>query len=68
MSKFFTKLEVTDSVAESGLTTHEAQDHKFKYGDNCLSERKKSPWYVKLIHELTSLFALMLWGGSALCF
>ena len=33
-----------------------------------LSEKVSDPWYMKLLHELTSFFALMLWAGSGLCF
>ena len=33
-----------------------------------LSEKKAVPWFVKLFHELTSVFAMMMWVGSLLCF
>ena len=33
-----------------------------------MTEKEKEPWYLKLIHELTSFFALLLWGGAILCF
>ena len=57
-----------EKIFSEGLTTQEANARNLKEGDNVLSERKKTPWYWKLIHEWTSPFALMLWGGSALCF
>lgn len=33
-----------------------------------LTEKVKSPWFIKLFHELTSMFALLLWAGAILCF
>lgn len=33
-----------------------------------MTEKVKDPWYVKLFHELTSFFALLLWTGAILCF
>lgn len=38
-----------------------------KVGPNSLKEKKRTPWYVKLIKEMTGAFALMLWVSSALC-
>ncbi|KAL4447137.1 hypothetical protein ABPG74_013989 [Tetrahymena malaccensis] len=60
-SKYQTKLE-------SGLTQQQADHCLQEYGPNKLSEKKKTPWWVKLIKELTNGFALMLWVGGALCF
>lgn len=37
-------------------------------GKNQLSQKKKTPWYIKLLHELTGMFALLLWIGGLLCF
>ena len=45
-----------------------AEKKILEIGKNVLSEKKKTPWYVKLIHELTSFFALLLWIGGGLCF
>lgn len=55
-------------MAKNGLTSEEADKRNKEQGDNSLSEKVKDPWYMKLFHELTSFFALMLWIGSALCF
>jgi len=57
-----------EKIFTQGLTTEEAKQRNLKYGDNILSERKKNPWWMKLLHEWTSPFALLLWAGSALCF
>ena len=49
--------------------TKEVADRRLKeYGKNQLSERKKDPWYIKLIHELTTMFSILLWVGAGLCF
>ena len=68
MENFQTKVKIEKINSENGLDEAEAKERNKVQGDNCLSERKTSPWYVKLFHEMTSQFALMLWGGSALCF
>ena len=63
------RLEVDEEmIFAHGLSTEQAKDRNIKFGDNVLSERKKSPWWMKLIHEWTSPFALLLWAGSILCF
>jgi sodium/potassium-transporting ATPase subunit alpha len=53
---------------EQGLGKDFASDLNHTLGDNILTEKKKTPWYVKLIKEFVSVFALMLWFGSILCF
>lgn len=50
-----------------GLTPEQAEMVLQKHGPNCLKEKKGTPWYVKLIKELTGPFALMLWFSSILC-
>ena len=57
-----------DKIYTEGLTTAQANSRNLKQGDNVLSEKKKTPWYWKLIHEWTSPFALLLWGGGIMCF
>jgi sodium/potassium-transporting ATPase subunit alpha len=42
---------------------------KFKeFGENSLTEKKGTPWYVIFLKEQTGFFSLLLWGGSLLCF
>jgi len=51
-----------------GLSAGKAKELHDQLGDNALTERKGSPWYVKLIAEMTQFFSLLLWSGAALCF
>lgn len=37
-------------------------------GKNVLTPKKKTPWFVKLLHEFISDFNLLMWVGSALCY
>lgn len=39
-----------------------------EYGNNALTEKKATPWYVMLLHEFTGFFSLLLWFGGILCF
>jgi len=52
----------------NGLTKAKADQKIIEIGKNQLSERVKEPWYIKLIHELTTMFAMLLWVGAGLCF
>jgi sodium/potassium-transporting ATPase subunit alpha len=38
------------------------------YGKNQLTEKKPVPWFVKIFHELTTVFSMMMWICAALCF
>lgn len=51
-----------------GLDEAHALKVLHEQGENKLTEKKKTPLWVKLIIELTNGFALMLWVGAALCF
>lgn len=64
----FARLDIKEENLKTGLTSEEAEKRHHEQGNNTLSQKIKTPWYVKLIHEMISLFALMLWAGSALCF
>lgn len=37
-------------------------------GENSLTEKKSTPWYISFLKEMTGFFALLLWVGSLLCF
>ena len=65
---FCLRLNIQDSNLKNGLTEEEAKKRNEEFGDNTLSAKEKDPWYVKLFHELTSFFALLLWAGAILCF
>jgi len=65
LDELFKKLDVNP---DKGLSDDEAHDRNKKYGDNSLSGKKKTPWYLMLIHELTGFFAILLWVGGILSF
>lgn len=50
-----------------GLTTEQAEEGVHKYGLNKLSEKKRTPAWVKFLHEITNGFAIMMWVGMTLC-
>src|SRR3990167_6278156 len=56
------------TIFTTGLNKDDAAQRNLKEGDNVLSERVKTPWWMLLLHELTSAFALLLWAGAILCF
>jgi sodium/potassium-transporting ATPase subunit alpha len=64
----YDKLDVKPDIATTGLTDAQAKERVLRDGENCLSEKASSPWYVKLLHEWGQPFALMLWVGALLCF
>ena len=68
MPDFLERMEITEDNLTNGMTDDEAEKRIKKHGLNTLSERKKTPWYMKLFHELTTFFSLMLWVGGILCF
>jgi len=53
---------------EFGLTDKQAAEGIAKYGKNQLSPPKTTPTWVRFLKTMFSGFALLLWGGSALCF
>ena len=52
----------------NGLTTGEAATRLMHYGPNLLRRVYRSPWYLKLIRNLFSFFAVLLWMAALLCF
>jgi len=53
---------------EFGLTDAQVAAGIEKYGKNQLSPPKTTPTWVRFLRTMFSGFALLLWGGSALCF
>ena len=52
---------------DKGLNSGVALSRLKEFGENVLSEKKPTPWYIDLFHELTGFFSLMLWVGAAFC-
>jgi len=52
---------------DTGLTAGKADELFKTLGENALTEKATTPWYVMLIKEFTGFFALLLWGGCILC-
>ena len=60
--------EAYNTKMATGLTSLMA-DIKFKeFGENCLTEKGGTPWYIMFLQECTNFFALLLWAGALLCF
>jgi magnesium-transporting ATPase (P-type) len=51
-----------------GLTREEAAARLVRYGPNVLRQAYRIPWYVVLIRNLFSFFAVLLWIAALLCF
>ena len=56
----------TDLV--KGLSSAEAQSRLDHYGGNFLQRSRRDPWYFKLLRNLFSFFAILLWIAALLCF
>lgn len=52
----------------NGLSANEARDRLARYGPNVLKRARRTPWQVKLLENLVSFFALLLWIAALLCF
>lgn len=52
----------------SGLSGSEAAERAKVHGENALSKKDVTPWYILFLKEMTGFFSLLLWFGSALCF
>lgn len=65
LKELYQRLEVEE---DQGLSDSVAHQRNKEFGDNVLSEKKRTPWYIKLLHEMTGFFSLLLWLGSILCF
>lgn len=51
-----------------GLTEEEATAKNLQLGDNKLTEKKKTPWWIKLVMEMLQPFSCLLWIAAFLCF
>jgi sodium/potassium-transporting ATPase subunit alpha len=56
----------TDLV--NGLTEAEAARRLRLHGPNLIQKARRTPWYVKLLRNLFSFFAVLLWIAAVLCF
>jgi len=56
----------TDLV--NGLSSAEAQGRLDRYGGNTLQRSRRDPWQFKLLRNLFSFFAILLWVAALLCF
>jgi sodium/potassium-transporting ATPase subunit alpha len=56
------------SDPSNGLTREEAVARLARYGPNLLRQAYRIPWYLKLIRNLFSFFAVLLWIAALLCF
>jgi sodium/potassium-transporting ATPase subunit alpha len=57
---------IQEQYLKVGISTQEAELRREKYGPNKMPERKKRHWIFDLIHEMTTLFAFLMWGGGIL--
>ncbi|MBI2359238.1 MAG: HAD-IC family P-type ATPase [Deltaproteobacteria bacterium] len=53
---------------EQGLTEAEARRRLEHYGPNILRRARRTPWYLKLLKNFFSFFAVLLWLATLLCF
>ena len=56
----------TDLV--TGLNSEEARARLAHYGPNLLKRARRVPWHLKLVKNLFSFFAVLLWIAALLCF
>ncbi|HEX9788740.1 MAG TPA: HAD-IC family P-type ATPase, partial [Candidatus Binatia bacterium] len=59
--------ELQTKIAD-GLTSAEAQTRLARYGRNVLQRTRRGPWHIKLLRNLFSFFAILLWIAALLCF
>ena len=52
----------------SGLSGSDAAERAKVHGENALSKKDVTPWYILFLKEMTGFFSLLLWFGAVLCF
>jgi sodium/potassium-transporting ATPase subunit alpha len=52
----------------NGLTARESDSRLVRHGPNVLKRGFHSPWTIKLVRNLFSFFAVLLWLAALLCF
>ncbi len=60
-------LEKFHTSRTGGLSETKAAELLQQLGDNMLTEKVGTPWYLLLLREFTGFFALLLWLGGILC-
>ncbi|CAD8072686.1 unnamed protein product [Paramecium sonneborni] len=53
---------------DEGLSDEQAVQKNLQFGDNKLTEKKKTPWWMKLLKEMFQPFSILLWIASIACF
>jgi len=53
---------------EQGLSSTEAAHRLAEFGPNLVRRGRRTPWYVKLLRNFFSFFAILLWIAAALCY
>lgn len=53
---------------ENGLTEKQAEDILRIDGENKLTEKEGTYWFIDYLHHLSNFFALLMLGGALLCF
>lgn len=53
---------------ERGLNSAEAAARISQFGPNVVRRGRRVPWYVKLLRNFFSFFAILLWIAAALCY
>jgi len=56
------------SDKDAGMTSENAEKRRQTEGLNMLTPPKKVPEWLKLLHEMTGFFSILLWIGAILCF
>jgi magnesium-transporting ATPase (P-type) len=52
----------------NGLSAGEARRRLLRYGANALKRPRREPWHFKLLRNMFSFFAILLWIAGLLCF